>query len=229
MRDLASDDSAANYYANGRQVRGYHVVNVALHCACSVLVAVIARRVIRITALHACLAAMLFAVHPVHTEATILLLCFRLWILQGSFPEFSEMDNPASFSSSGTTRLLTYSYLCAFNAWLVLCPSTLSYDWQMGSIPLVTSPFDPRNMATLAVFASLLAFGWRALTTSNMKDRHRRYSTGGRRAVPPSHALLSSAPVVHYKPLLHSGAAFCCTHLEPEQRLGIQGGPVRVS
>ncbi|KAL1479429.1 hypothetical protein MTO96_051847 [Rhipicephalus appendiculatus] len=59
----------ANYYANGRQVRGYHIVNVALHCACSVLVAVIARRVMRIAALHACLAAMLFAAHPVHTEA----------------------------------------------------------------------------------------------------------------------------------------------------------------
>ncbi|KAL1484195.1 hypothetical protein MTO96_032723, partial [Rhipicephalus appendiculatus] len=59
----------ANYYANGRQVRGYHVVNVALHCACSVLVAVVARRVMKITALYACLAAMLFAAHPVHTEA----------------------------------------------------------------------------------------------------------------------------------------------------------------
>ncbi|XP_049275482.1 protein O-mannosyl-transferase TMTC4-like [Rhipicephalus sanguineus] len=59
----------ANYYANGLQVRGYHLVNVALHCACSVLVAVVARRVMRITALHACLAAMLFAAHPAHTEA----------------------------------------------------------------------------------------------------------------------------------------------------------------
>ncbi|KAH7986539.1 hypothetical protein HPB52_024887 [Rhipicephalus sanguineus] len=146
----------ANYYANGRQVRGYHIVNVALHCACSVLVAIVARRVMRITALHACLAATLFAAHPVHTEAvssivgraevlcclffllsflcyhrpvyshcirdvvyrfisdsdvivlaslTTLLLCFRLWILQGSFPEFSEMDNPASFSSMRTTSI----------------------------------------------------------------------------------------------------------------------------
>ncbi|XP_075739549.1 protein O-mannosyl-transferase TMTC1-like isoform X2 [Rhipicephalus microplus] len=211
----------ANYYINGQQVRGYHVVNVTLHCACSVLVAVVARRVMRIAALHACLAAMLFAAHPVHTEAvssivgraevlcclffllsllcyhrpvcrycirdiahrcitdcelvkltalTILLLCFRLCILQGSLPEFSEMDNPASFSSASATRLLTYSYLCAFNAWLVLCPHTLSYDWQMGSIPLVTSPSDCRNLATLALLASLLTLGWRALTTIKMKS-----------------------------------------------------------
>nr|XP_054920512.1 protein O-mannosyl-transferase TMTC1-like [Dermacentor andersoni] len=281
----------ANYYANGRQVRGYHMVNVALHCACSVLVAIVARCVMRIPALHACLAATLFAAHPVHTEAvssivgraevlcclffllsllcyhccqvssngrgghgrpmwlaacgllsvcallskeqgitvlplcmalrirtlvvdsrspeeqkqchkahrqrwavcrkcirdtvyrcfldrdlaalaalTTLLLCFRLWILQGSFPEFSEMDNPASFSPKRGTRLLTYSYLCAFNAWLALCPRTLSYDWQMGSIPLVTSPFDSRNMATLVIFASLAALTWRALSPWHRKD-----------------------------------------------------------
>ncbi|XP_037278013.2 protein O-mannosyl-transferase TMTC1 [Rhipicephalus microplus] len=98
---------------------------------------------------------------------TTLLLCFRLWILQGSFPIFSEMDNPVSFSSMRSTRLFTYSYLCAFNAWLVLCPRTLSYDWQMGSIPLVTSPLDSRNLATLAIFASILTLSWRAFTTSN--------------------------------------------------------------
>ncbi|XP_075740375.1 protein O-mannosyl-transferase TMTC1-like [Rhipicephalus microplus] len=281
----------ANYYVHGRQVRGYHVVNVALHCACSVLVAVVARRVMRITALHACLSSMLFAAHPVHTEAvssivgraevlcclffllsflcyhrcrlsrdvqgshgqskwlaasgllslcallskeqgitvlplcmalristlvrdsmhtgkemqrrkagcwtwpvcrycirgiayrcitdselvalttlTILLLCFRICILQGSLPEFSEMDNPAAFSSMHTTRLLTYSYLCAFNAWLLLCPRTLSYDWQMGSIPLVTSPCDCRNLATLALLTSLLALGWRILTRLKRKS-----------------------------------------------------------
>ncbi|KAL3196143.1 hypothetical protein MRX96_045316 [Rhipicephalus microplus] len=80
------------------------------------------------------------------------------------------MDNPASFSSTSATRLLTYSYLCAFNAWLVLCPHTLSYDWQMGSIPLVTSPSDCRNLATLALLASLLTLGWRALTTIKIKS-----------------------------------------------------------
>ncbi|XP_065308824.2 protein O-mannosyl-transferase TMTC1-like [Dermacentor albipictus] len=280
----------ANYYANGRQVRGYHVVNVALHCACSVLVAIVARCVMRISAIHACFAATLFAAHPVHTEAvssivgraevlccfffllsflcyhcwqvsrdgrgrhgrwgwlaacgllsvcallskeqgisvlplcmalriralvadstrperqtqcleahrrrwptckycirqiayrcfldrdlaalatlTALLLCFRLWILQGSFPEFTAMDNPASFSPIPVTRLLTYSYLCAFNAWLVLCPRALSYDWQMGSIPLVTSPFDPRNLATLAILLLLAVLAWRALISSQRK------------------------------------------------------------
>uniref|UniRef100_A0A803VZ68 dolichyl-phosphate-mannose--protein mannosyltransferase n=1 Tax=Ficedula albicollis TaxID=59894 RepID=A0A803VZ68_FICAL len=79
----------------------------------------------------------------------ILVLCFRLWIMGGSMPMFSEQDNPASFSPYILTRFLTYSYLLAFNAWLLLAPITLCYDWQVGSIPLVESIWDVRNLATV--------------------------------------------------------------------------------
>ncbi|XP_064510706.1 protein O-mannosyl-transferase TMTC1 isoform X1 [Pseudopipra pipra] len=79
----------------------------------------------------------------------ILLLYFRLWIMGGSMPMFSEQDNPASFSPYFLTRFLTYSYLLAFNAWLLLAPITLCYDWQVGSIPLVESIWDARNLATV--------------------------------------------------------------------------------
>uniref|UniRef100_A0A8D2QIU3 dolichyl-phosphate-mannose--protein mannosyltransferase n=1 Tax=Zonotrichia albicollis TaxID=44394 RepID=A0A8D2QIU3_ZONAL len=79
----------------------------------------------------------------------ILVLYFRLWIMGGSMPMFSEQDNPASFSPYLLTRFLTYSYLVAFNAWLLLAPITLCYDWQVGSIPLVESIWDVRNLATL--------------------------------------------------------------------------------
>lgn len=43
---------------------------------------------------------------------------------------------------------MTFSYLAAFNWWLLLCPATLSHDWQMGSVPLVTSLSDSRNVIT---------------------------------------------------------------------------------
>ncbi|KAM6292602.1 protein O-mannosyl-transferase TMTC1 [Porphyrio hochstetteri] len=79
----------------------------------------------------------------------ILVLCFRLWIMGGSMPMFSEQDNPASFSPYLLTRFLTYSYLLAFNAWLLLAPITLCYDWQVGSIPLIESVWDARNLATV--------------------------------------------------------------------------------
>ncbi|XP_053082080.1 protein O-mannosyl-transferase TMTC1 isoform X4 [Acinonyx jubatus] len=89
----------------------------------------------------------------------IVLLYFRLWIMGGSMPLFSEQDNPASFSPYILTRFLTYSYLLAFNVWLLLAPVTLCYDWQVGSIPLVETIWDTRNLATilLAVVMTLLS------------------------------------------------------------------------
>uniref|UniRef100_A0A8C2UK91 dolichyl-phosphate-mannose--protein mannosyltransferase n=2 Tax=Chinchilla lanigera TaxID=34839 RepID=A0A8C2UK91_CHILA len=87
------------------------------------------------------------------------ILYFRLWIMGGSMPLFSEQDNPASFSPYILTRFLTYSYLLAFNVWLLLAPVTLCYDWQVGSIPLVETIWDTRNLATvfLAVVMALLS------------------------------------------------------------------------
>ncbi|XP_010627274.1 protein O-mannosyl-transferase TMTC1 isoform X2 [Fukomys damarensis] len=89
----------------------------------------------------------------------IVILYFRLWIMGGSMPLFSEQDNPASFSPYILTRFLTYSYLLAFNVWLLLAPVTLCYDWQVGSIPLVETVWDTRNLATvcLVVVMALLS------------------------------------------------------------------------
>uniref|UniRef100_A0A452T2G5 dolichyl-phosphate-mannose--protein mannosyltransferase n=1 Tax=Ursus maritimus TaxID=29073 RepID=A0A452T2G5_URSMA len=89
----------------------------------------------------------------------VVVLYFRLWLMGGSMPLFSEQDNPASFSPYILTRFLTYSYLLAFNVWLLLAPVTLCYDWQVGSIPLVETIWDVRNLATilLAVVMTLLS------------------------------------------------------------------------
>lgn len=78
-----------------------------------------------------------------------LILSVRLWLMGGSMPLFSEQDNPASFSPLLLTRFLTYSFLLSFNARLLLAPVTLCYDWQVGSIPLVESIADVRNVSTL--------------------------------------------------------------------------------
>lgn len=87
-------------------------------------------------------------------------MAFRIWMLGGHLPYFTKQDNPASFSDSLSTRLMTYWYLIAFNCWLLLSPSVLSYDWQMGSIPLVESLLDLRNLATFMfiIVAALLVY-----------------------------------------------------------------------
>ncbi|XP_027007329.1 protein O-mannosyl-transferase TMTC1 isoform X1 [Tachysurus fulvidraco] len=95
----------------------------------------------------------------------IFILCARLWVMGGSMPLFSEQDNPASFSPFLLTRFLTYCYLLAFNAWLLLAPIVLCYDWQVGSIPLVESLWDLRNMAAVMLALGLLALCLHCVTS----------------------------------------------------------------
>ena len=87
--------------------------------------------------------------------ATLLLLFWRVRLNHGHLPHFSAQDNPASFHPHLSTRTLTYLYLLAFNGWLLVAPVTLCYDWQMGSIPLVESLSDPRNMVTVAFLLTM--------------------------------------------------------------------------
>ncbi|CAG9562866.1 unnamed protein product [Danaus chrysippus] len=93
----------------------------------------------------------------------IMLAIARLALLQGSLPAFSPQDNPPAFHPSFIVRLMTFCYLAAFNWWLLLCPWTLSHDWQMGSIPLITSGWDPRNLITGAALVALMALSYRCL------------------------------------------------------------------
>lgn len=93
------------------------------------------------------------------TSLTILcLLIFRWWIMKGQLPLFQHQDNPASFSPYLVTRCLSYPYLWFYNIFLLLFPSTLCYDWQVGSIPLIESFVDPRNLATLFMLAVFMFF-----------------------------------------------------------------------
>ena len=87
--------------------------------------------------------------------SVIIILSLRATFLGGELPTFSKADNPASHSDSILTRCLTFLYLPVFNFQLLVCPTTLSYDWSMSSIPLVTSLMDCRNILTV-IFYSLL-------------------------------------------------------------------------
>ena len=67
---------------------------------------------------------------------------------------------------------MTYSYIYAFNMVLLLCPSTLSYDWQMGSIPLLQQLTDIRNLASLSLFVSLPLITRYCLQKQKVKLEH---------------------------------------------------------
>ncbi|WP_248360750.1 tetratricopeptide repeat protein [Anaeromyxobacter oryzae] len=73
-RPLTTISYALDYAVHGRWTPGYHVVNVALHAAASLLVLALARRLARAAMPDradrlALVAGLLFAVHPAHVEA----------------------------------------------------------------------------------------------------------------------------------------------------------------
>ncbi|XP_041973307.1 protein O-mannosyl-transferase Tmtc3 [Aricia agestis] len=96
--------------------------------------------------------------------ATLALLAARLHVMGAQLPVFTRFDNPAG-ASPPPAKHLTFAYLPALNTWLLTLPEALCCDWTMGTVPLLQSWDDPRNLATLALAVSLLVAGVQALRT----------------------------------------------------------------
>ena len=73
-----------------------------------------------------------------------------------------RFDNPASVAPA-PSRQLTYNYLLWVNAGLLLMPSSLCCDWTMGTIPLLETWADPRNLGTLTVYAVVAKLSYHGL------------------------------------------------------------------
>lgn len=91
-------------------------------------------------------------------------------MLTGSSPSFAPADNPASENSSVIVRFLTFLHLPVFNAWLLIYPRWLSFDWSMDSIPLVSCLADSRNLYTLLFYGFILTM---LLKINNYLGSHR--------------------------------------------------------
>ncbi|XP_076274309.1 protein O-mannosyl-transferase Tmtc3-like [Rhynchophorus ferrugineus] len=97
---------------------------------------------------------------------TLILLLGRLQIMGSQLPVFTRFDNPASVAPT-PTRQLTYHYLISVNLWLLLFPCNLCCDWTMGTVPLIESMFDVRNLATLGTYLFIGALVGTAFLTKN--------------------------------------------------------------
>ncbi|XP_052833233.1 protein O-mannosyl-transferase TMTC3 isoform X2 [Octopus bimaculoides] len=102
--------------------------------------------------------------------STLFLLLARIKIMGAELPVFTKFDNPASVSYT-PCRQLTFNYLLAVNQWLLLCPSWLCCDWTMGTVPLVQSFLDIRNLSTLIFYIVLFKFVAFALTKQGPRAR----------------------------------------------------------
>lgn len=100
------------------------------------------------------------------------MVAVRLQLMGSKAPEFAPADNPSADCPSWMTRSLTFLHLPAFNLWLLIQPTVLSFDWSMEAIPLIHSFIDSRNVSTLAFYATLTYAGWTVL-----RGRRKRSST----------------------------------------------------
>ncbi|XP_072160483.1 protein O-mannosyl-transferase Tmtc3 [Bemisia tabaci] len=98
--------------------------------------------------------------------STICLLLARLHIMGAKLPVFTRFDNPASVTS-WPTRQLSYNYLMTVNLQLLFFPCDLCCDWTMGTVPLVESFADRRNLVTLLVYSAVAVFAYVALSSEN--------------------------------------------------------------
>nr|XP_029500123.1 protein O-mannosyl-transferase TMTC2-like [Oncorhynchus nerka] len=93
-------------------------------------------------------------------------------------PNFSNSDNPAADSPHLLTRTLTFLYLPAANAWLLLCPVQLSFDWSMDALPLIKTFADWRNLHTVAFYAGFTLLAWYGLRSSSSPDSKAKETNG---------------------------------------------------
>ncbi|KAL7055677.1 hypothetical protein AAHC03_022774 [Spirometra sp. Aus1] len=85
--------------------------------------------------------------------------------MKSELPHFTPFDNPAAHAEP-LSRRLTHLYLIFFNLKLLFFPSSLCADWTMGSIPLIVSWTDSRNLLTLLAFFLLFVVGLRSVHPS---------------------------------------------------------------
>ena len=72
-------------------------------------------------------------------------------------PEYDRIQNPAAHSQFVATRVLSHNYAAFRHMMLLLWPGGLSVDWSVGSVQLVESWADSRNLLVAGMYAALLA------------------------------------------------------------------------
>ncbi|KAL7983882.1 hypothetical protein Chor_000758 [Crotalus horridus] len=101
--------------------------------------------------------------------ATIL---YARWQIMGTGPPaFTEVDNPASFATSPFVRAVNYNYYYSLNAWLLLCPWWLCFDWSMGCVPLIKSVSDRRIIALVLLWLCLIVLACQAMGSKDGQKR----------------------------------------------------------
>ncbi|MBN3316071.1 TMTC4 protein, partial [Atractosteus spatula] len=100
------------------------------------------------------------------------ILLYARWRIMGTGPPaFTEVDNPASFAENIFIRTVNYNYYYSLNAWLLLCPWWLCFDWSMGCVPLIRSVSDWRIISLVGLWICLIGLISQALCSEDSSKR----------------------------------------------------------
>ncbi|CAB1346800.1 unnamed protein product [Coregonus sp. 'balchen'] len=69
------------------------------------------------------------------------------------------------------TEIVNYNYYYSLNAWVLLCPWWLCFDWSMGCVPLIKSAFDWRTAWLLLLWCFLIGLISQALCSQDSQRR----------------------------------------------------------
>uniref|UniRef100_A0A3B4AVY4 dolichyl-phosphate-mannose--protein mannosyltransferase n=1 Tax=Periophthalmus magnuspinnatus TaxID=409849 RepID=A0A3B4AVY4_9GOBI len=99
-------------------------------------------------------------------------MLYARWKIMGTGPPaFTEVDNPASFAENIFFRIVNYNYYYCLNAWLLVCPWWLCFDWSMGCVPLIKSAADWRMMWLVLLWCFLIGLINQALCSQDIQKR----------------------------------------------------------
>uniref|UniRef100_A0A4W6DDL5 dolichyl-phosphate-mannose--protein mannosyltransferase n=1 Tax=Lates calcarifer TaxID=8187 RepID=A0A4W6DDL5_LATCA len=99
-------------------------------------------------------------------------MLYARWRIMGTGPPaFTEVDNPASFAENIFLRIVNYNYYYSLNAWLLLCPWWLCFDWSMGCVPLIKTATDWRMVWLLLLWCVLIGLISQALCSQDSQRR----------------------------------------------------------
>lgn len=68
-------------------------------------------------------------------------------------------------------QILNYNYYYSLNAWLLLCPWWLCFDWSMGCVPLIKSAVDWRMVWLFLMWCILIGLISQALFSQDSQRR----------------------------------------------------------
>jgi Flp pilus assembly protein TadD len=94
---------------------------------------------------------------PALLVSTLIVFYARYRHTGGTSLNMSPQDNPISFESSKSARMLSYSFLHGVYMKLLVWPAFLCYDYSMDAIPIVRVATDARLLLPLAAYVGLFA------------------------------------------------------------------------